>query len=270
MSLSNDEDLVASELAVFRGILESDYEGPSPLESFTVVPPPSGYHNPKSTQHTEVAQHSSGGPVDPPGIENWPRRLLQLTSPVWTSHEWQPGHIYGGHREPKYNAISYTWGRFRLDGVGAKSKTLRQVKGISIKGCPWNIPPIDPKRFTVQEFKKALERTAAIDGDSCNKFLWLDVACIDQETEAGQLEVGRQADIFKGAQQVSLWLTNFTLEKLEEAFSSLESSLQGKSALEDSLLSHVLPFGYNLTVFRADRGKRLMENGKCRGDAREH
>ncbi|KAI3392456.1 hypothetical protein diail_5700, partial [Diaporthe ilicicola] len=208
MTSSIDDGLMADELAVFRGILESgDYESPRPLESFCVVPPPCGYHTTRPTITTEnnhVAHNSSDGAVDPPGIENWPRRLLQLTHPVWTSHEWQPGHVYGGHREPKYSAISYTWGRFRLDGEDArkaqrKSKKLRQVKGLFVKGCPWRIPPIDPARFTVEEFRKALERTAGIGGDSSGKFVWLDVACIDQETEAGQLEVGRQAGIFRGA-----------------------------------------------------------------------
>lgn len=237
-------DSRAKELAAFRRkLLDGDYESPALLKFYNeFVPPTSGYSILESgtTQSIEGAlePRSEGcGAVDPPGIENWPRRLLQLTSPVWTSHEWQPGHIYGGHREPKYNAISYTWGRFRLDSTEGlervrKSKELGQVRGLAIDGCPWKIPPIDPARFTVEQFIKAIERTAEVDGDSSGKFIWLDVACIDQdpESEAGQLEVGRQADIFKGAQEVAVWLTDFNLLQIEDAFASIRLSFQGKSA----------------------------------------
>lgn len=106
------------------------------------------------------------------------------------------------------------------------------MKGISINGFSWTIPPIDPARFTVYEFIKAIERTAEVDGDSAVKFVWLDVACIDQnpESEAGQLEVGRQADIFKGAQEVSVWLTDFNSPELEVTLASIRLSFQGKPA----------------------------------------
>jgi hypothetical protein len=45
-------------------------------------------------------------------LANWPRRLHHL--PTLTSYAWQPGNIYGGLERPQYNAITYTWGRFRL------------------------------------------------------------------------------------------------------------------------------------------------------------
>ncbi|ROV98343.1 hypothetical protein VMCG_07151 [Cytospora schulzeri] len=259
---------MAEELAVFRDILASDYEGPSQLESFAVVPPPSGYSTLQPTTHittdTQESWSTSSGAVDPPGIENWPRRLLQLTSPVWTSHEWQPGHIYGGHREPKYNAISYTWGRFRLDSAEAskavrRSKKLCQVRGISIDGCPWTIPPIHPARFTVDEFRQALERTSEIDGDSSGKFVWLDVACIDQESEAGQLEVGRQADIFRGAQKVSVWLTDFSLTELEKAFSSIRSDLVTVRAFQ-SMPDRYLELTENIESWKMGSTERMEEN----------
>ncbi|KAL4908407.1 hypothetical protein BDW74DRAFT_175089 [Aspergillus multicolor] len=59
---------------------------------------------------------------DHPEFDNddiWPRRLLHVST--MTSHKWQPGSRYNGQREPRYNAISYTWGRWRLDdGIAEK------------------------------------------------------------------------------------------------------------------------------------------------------
>lgn len=110
-----DADDSMENLSAFRRkLLNGDYESPALLKLYAgFVPPPSGFATlePEPTHGIEEPLEdlpNDSGAVDPPGIKNWPRRLLQLTSPVWTSHEWQPGHIYGGHREPKYNSISYT------------------------------------------------------------------------------------------------------------------------------------------------------------------
>ena len=57
----------------------------------------------------------------------WPRRLLHV--PTLTSCEWQPGNVYGGVTEPEFNAITYTWGRWRL-----KDHELPNVPPIGIRG----------------------------------------------------------------------------------------------------------------------------------------
>ncbi|KAI0454253.1 hypothetical protein F5B21DRAFT_476442 [Xylaria acuta] len=172
----------------------------------------------------------SVGPVlgaDPEGISTWPRRLLHL--PSYSSLEWQPGHTYGQYQQPKYSAISYTWGRFRLDTMHSLTQAMRNVKGIEIDNCLWTIPPINPTRFTVDEFRAALQTAAASDknedhSECDSRFVWLDVACIDQNADAGNLEIGRQAAIFRGSQRVYIWLTEFPSPRLEEIFADIVDS----------------------------------------------
>src|SRR4051812_12260855 len=80
----------------------------------------------------------------------WPRHLLHV--PTMTSHKWQPGNTYGGQREPKYAAISYTWGRWRL-------KTTTELPGVvplNISDVKWPIPRIHPDHFTVDDFQNAV------------------------------------------------------------------------------------------------------------------
>src|SRR5437667_11978530 len=77
---------------------------------------------------------------DHPEFDNesrWPRRLLHV--PSMTSFKWQPGNSYGGHKEPKYVALSYTWGRWALD-----ERTKPDFKPLQIQGVPWLIPRVDP------------------------------------------------------------------------------------------------------------------------------
>lgn len=136
----------------------------------------------------------------------WPRRLLHIDT--LTSYEWQPGNIYGGHQDPKYNAISYTWGRWQLH-----EDEMPGTSAISVKGTSWSIPRIDPLHFTAERFAAVIADTAdphpSESETSRVEFLWLDVACIDQtpgSREKAQ-EIGRQAKIFQGAAHVFVWLT---------------------------------------------------------------
>lgn len=166
-----------------------------------------------------------------------------------TSLEWQPGNLYGRHREPEYNAISYTWGRWRLDTsgdheqqqqqqrVGEGSSSSSEIYGIVIHNVKWDIPPISPDHFTVEEFRTALRRAAGrfyprSDGGD-GEFLWLDVACIDQRrgSEDGALEVGRQAAIFRGADEVCVWLSRSSFESLSVIATSISASSMSESIL---------------------------------------
>ncbi|KAI0549030.1 hypothetical protein F4679DRAFT_548735 [Xylaria curta] len=200
--------------------------------------------------------------ADPEGIATWPRRLLHL--PSYSSLEWQPRHAYGGYQKPKYNAISYTWGRFRLDTMRGSSEALRKVKGIKIDNCSWAIPPIDPARFTVDEFRMALQTAAASDRsgsypecDSC--FVWLDVACIDQNADAGKLEIGRQAAIFRGAQKVYIWLTDFSSLRLDKIFSDIvDTSHRLLLVLEGSAVSSVEEMGESIEIL--DTMKKALDD----------
>jgi hypothetical protein len=57
------------------------------------------------------------------------------------------------------------------------------------------------------------------------QFLWLDVACIDQNNGPQKdIEIGRQAKIFQGAQHVFVWLTKLTQADLESSWQALNYS----------------------------------------------
>lgn len=144
-------------------------------------------------------------------LGEWPQRLLHV--PTWTSYEWTPGNIYNGVPNPRYRAISYTWGRWRLH-PGQKP---RVGPALPIEGVPWDIPRIDPKHFTATEIMTVARRICAgVPGQLYTagipmpdvEFLWLDLACIDQRMgPLSALEVGRQAGIFRNASGVAIWLS---------------------------------------------------------------
>lgn len=167
----------------------------------------------------------------------WPQRLLRVddNGNILRSCEWQPGNIYDGEKEPKYNVLSYTWGRFKLpDGKRP------DVKAIDIQSVPWKdaLPRIDPERhFSVDQFRWAIMH--ACDGyeeargaRGSVKFLWLDVACIDQENDGPKmLEVGRQAVIFQHAESACIWLANSSFERLLKLFEELFEAYKTASDL---------------------------------------
>lgn len=120
----------------------------------------------------------------------WPRRLLHI--PTMTSLEREEGNTYGGAREPDYNILTYTWGRWRVsDGPR-----------LDVAGVDWDIPAIDERAFTLESFHRVIQ-TMSEDSD----FVWIDVACIDQNSYAVKMdEIGRQGGIFANAKHVYIWL----------------------------------------------------------------
>ncbi|KAK8133121.1 hypothetical protein PG999_001294 [Apiospora kogelbergensis] len=164
---------------------------------------------------------------DPDGIGDWPRRLLHV--PSMTSLPWRPGNMYGQFDSPRYNVVSYTWGRFRLDLAREHSNSKQ---GLPIQGVEWPIPPIDPEHFTEGELDVVLQRMAeAYSVD----FVWIDVACIDQRrgSKEGYLEVGRQAAIFRGARQIFIWWTKFTGDRTRALWDRI---LEGTTYVEESII----------------------------------
>lgn len=136
----------------------------------------------------------------------WPRRLLHV--PTLTSYPWQRGNIYSNQPEPRYNAISYTWGRYVLP-----SNIQPEVAALPIKGTTWEryLPRINPEVFTVDELRATLAMaTCPYPGYDAVNFVWLDIACIDQTPNSPEnaSEVGRQARIFRGAADVFVWLSS--------------------------------------------------------------
>ncbi|KAL1639159.1 hypothetical protein SLS58_008246 [Diplodia intermedia] len=150
------------------------------------------------------------------------------------SFPWSPGNTYGGHKAPLYSAISYTWGRFML-----ADEVLPGVEAIDID-APWKLPRINPSHFTVEEFKVIIKGimtyTQQIPFNSRRgksyfnphqaplykltslpvEFLWLDIACIDQTPGSREkdLEIGRQAAIFRNAGDVFVWLNKSAQEEM--------------------------------------------------------
>ncbi|KAL2822276.1 hypothetical protein BDW59DRAFT_163866 [Aspergillus cavernicola] len=171
-----------------------------------------------------IAAHERISDNDHPAFDNdspWPRRLLHV--PTMTSYKWRPGNKYNGRREPSYNAISYTWGRWKLNSVSENPG----VGSLVIKGIPWEVPRIDPSHFSVEQFESTIRQAVQKPPPQAKlppprrlrkwkerlrkspEFLWLDIACIDQrETPEGKAEIGRQAGIFKGAKAVYIWLSH--------------------------------------------------------------
>ena len=165
-------------------------------------------------------------------LGRWPRRLLHV--PTMTSCAWGPGNTYGGHREPAYNAITYTWGRWRLD-----DDEQPEVPGLAVAGAAWRIPRVRPDAaFTAAQLRAVVRRATGVYAQAENpvmptgrtagfapvEFVWLDVACIEQGSAGSgsgsarsASEVGRQARIFHGARQVFAWLSTISGAALAES-----------------------------------------------------
>jgi DNA-binding phage protein len=92
----------------------------------------------------------------------------------------------------RYTAISYTWGRFMV-------KDTRE-KDTDMDGCHWKIPA--NTMFTRQELDLAVFKIG--NGNP----VWLDVFCIpqDDDDEEKNIEIRKQACIFKGAARAAVWL----------------------------------------------------------------
>ena len=155
---------------------------------------------------------------------------------------WKEGNVYGDCVEPAYNAISYTWGRWNL-----KPQEQLHVGSLKLKGISWSIPRINPEHFSVQDFHHAL-RVATGEASSEDhsvvdkvEFVWLDVACIDQTDGSLEMaaEIGRQAKIFKGANDVVVWLCRQTSAGIKKWESDLirSSDLLSEGTIHNELTS---------------------------------
>lgn len=166
----------------------------------------------------------------------WPRRLLDIVS--MTSFERQSGNVYADVHEPKYSILSYTWGRFALPG----KDTLSTAAHLPVQGVQWGIPAIDPRYFTADQFLRAIHAIRDISG---NRFLWLDIACIDQKIKKIKMEeVGRQAGIFANADMAFIWLWTTTADKL-------------RHSLVDILESRHIPAPFDASVSDLEADSRL-------------
>ncbi|KAK8051738.1 hypothetical protein PG993_003123 [Apiospora rasikravindrae] len=149
----------------------------------------------------------------------WPQRLLKVD--CMTSFTRQDGNIYGTEKEPRYNILTYTWGRFQ---------SSQPDDSIVVHGIEWDIPPILPSHFSVSDFQNVLTEVGVVQGSG---WVWVDVACIDQRdgSEMKKIEIGRQAAIFENADCVFVWWTTMHIEQLQcslDCIKDLDMSAHGR------------------------------------------
>lgn len=168
--------------------------------------------------------------VEEEALGRWPRRLLHV--PTLTSYEWQPGNKYGSWEEPSYNAVTYTWGRWRL-----RENDQPNVESLGVLNTPWKIPRVQPAAFTPAQILETVQQATRfypqLDNPSIPEkeklepveFIWLDVACIDQRDgePRSAAEIGRQALIFKNARQVFVWLSTIPTLELSNILEGLRT-----------------------------------------------
>ena len=63
--------------------------------------------------------------------------------------------MYGNVYSPQYNAIAYTWGRFR------EIDTSLQVPILDVNGIEWSILMIKPVHFVVAKLSVAIQRSTS-------------------------------------------------------------------------------------------------------------
>lgn len=171
-----------------------------------------------------------------PNIGNWPRRLLHV--PTLTSYEWQPGNIYGNTLNPHYNAVSYTWGRWKLS-----THESPHVRPLHIHNCPWELPRINPSHFTAKQLVAVIQqargwRISTSKGGGGKTvivpevdWIWIDIACIDQSGKhpSSNAEKGRQAAILSKAKRVFAWVSSVSstdMDKLHGCLRKLDAAYQ--------------------------------------------
>lgn len=149
--------------------------------------------------------------------KEWPGRLLHI--PTMTSTERHGEDTYMGRRRPKYNILTYTWGRW----------SVPEGPRMDVHGTPWQIPAVRGC-FTPAEFHRVL---LAMGHSDAVEFAWIDVACIDQDNYAAKMEeVGRQAGIFANAYRVYAWLW------------TLQGELLSSNILKMMVWANRLPYPY--------------------------
>jgi hypothetical protein len=158
----------------------------------------------------------------------WPRRLLHVAS--MTSHERQDGNIYGSSKEPDYNVLSYTWGRWQTTHEAA----------LEIDNVTWQIPAVQSTIFTVEQFQHTIRMAA-----EGVEYVWVDIACIDQENRDVKMdEIGNQAGIFENANDAYIWLHSHEYAVLQSASLQLmqcSNRLDGDNVTIRNVGGHDIP-----------------------------
>jgi hypothetical protein len=218
--LSNEQHALLGQLYIKTAENLDDVDKAPVLKSYIVNPcasiPLSGYDRNFEDDNDEDGRAFSpveeifNIPASGDEMSQWPQRLLHVES--MTSYQWQPGNKYGEYVPPRYNAISYTWGRYDIDNPFIEKKfnkrVMKQTKAIGIQGIEWTIPRIDPEHFTVDDFQGVIKQSCILGANDRVDFLWIDVGCIDQRN-GPQKRLGdwKASHDFSGCTE-SLYLVN--------------------------------------------------------------
>lgn len=158
------------------------------------------------------------------------------------SYERKADNTYREQVEPSYNILSYTWGRWRLPPG--------QGDALDVDGICWKMPVVDPGIFTASQFYSVLKKV----GESVD-WIWLDVACIDQEDASiGDDEVGRQAGIFGNAKEAFIWLhctPTAQLQRISDQLFDLAERVDGEE-------EHVVNYGEGDVSTRWTKGASAL------------
>ncbi|KAJ1323433.1 HET domain-containing protein [Microdochium nivale] len=165
---------------------------------------------------------------DGSGLGEWPFRLLHVGS--MTSFE-RRGDSYGSVSNPRYNVLSYTWGNYQ-------DITCTQP-ALEVHGIDWPIPRINKAHFTSTSFHHVLRMVAQGLKQQCD-WVWVDIACIPQRHDGESLEsqrlrdqeIGRQAKIFRGAQESFAWFSSLQIPTPDPKYMCGKSSLDVHTLLE--------------------------------------
>ncbi|KAF2741216.1 hypothetical protein EJ04DRAFT_557952 [Polyplosphaeria fusca] len=178
-----------------------------------------------------------------------------------TSLERRKGNRYGDTKEPDYGILTYTWGRWeQQDGPRVR-----------ITGTTWRIPAISTEHFSIESFENVIEQMGK---DS--QYVWIDVACIDQEDEVVKMEeVNNQVAIFANAQRVYVWFSRLSTATLQNVFDdmftcSAHLQRQDETALGKSVKMALNDVHRSLTVLLNDpwfSSLWTLQEGTLRGDA---
>jgi len=115
-----------------------------------------------------------------------------------TSIERDDSNIYMDTKEPKYNILTYSWGRWQAEQGSS-------IPSLPVRGTTWEIPTVKEEHFSVEAFQRVIDQM----GEDGVEWGWIDIACIDQENiEIRMREIGRQASIFRNAHNVFVWLSH--------------------------------------------------------------
>jgi hypothetical protein len=87
------------------------------------------------------------------------------------ARQWKNGILfYGNTSNLRYDILTYTWGRWKLDCGLA----------LGIDGVSWRIPPVNPDQLSVENLKRVLHKISAT-----TDYIWIDVVCIDDMSGLG-------------------------------------------------------------------------------------